>query len=696
MPATSSDSQLDLRRRKRLKIDLACDICRRRKVKCDGARPVCGNCLKRSGLQGRCVYIPISSERRAGSSSSIGAAPPGLGKIPSESDKDCMQQPKSDGLQQPQILEPTLPLPAIPMHHQRSTASAFLSDPSNICTEPTSQTVGGSGTGEHFGSSSNGTFTGQIKAAIDAKFGRCGLPPSPSAVPLVDASMFPPLQDETAIDGTAGGMEYELPPRKQADHLINTYWSFVDPLFPVLSKPHFMHSYSALFSGSPVDTNERMLVSTLNTMFALSIQLQESLKPNQREHLSGKYFRRAQELLRLPIWERGSIELIQCLLVMSQYLQCTNKPHETWMVVGAAVRIAQGLGLHLPETWTSPSNDLEAALKRQIWQACIFMDRMICALHGRPMMISETLASTVIVPQRPSSSQQNKDDQLPYQDFFTKTLELYEITNHTVQKFYSPAHTRSQYVDHPGIVKPSQDEEKLAIIIQVDGCLSRWEHSLPAHLKLGNSEYQPDDICRRQATILHLRLLHSRILLFRPMLARCCLSTETDNFPDGNLSAHMMQQCASACVEAAQKMIFVLHQHQRHDGSVGVLPAWWYRVFYIYTAAMILAVSTLRPDLFAPSEIVDTWEKALLLFQAHEHLSESVRVCVAALQMMFEKIEQTQHVAVSSVLFDGNLPEPQEATVRGYPGFIQEVPFDLNNSLFNLDSMSWLIDGQNF
>ncbi|RKK84936.1 hypothetical protein BFJ71_g14333 [Fusarium oxysporum] len=47
---------------------------------------------------------------------------------------------------------------------------------------------------------------------------------------------------------------------------------------------------------------------------------------------------------------------------------------------------------------------------------------------------------------------------------------------------------------------------------------------------------------------------------------------------------------------------------------IGILPAWWYRVFYIYTAAMILAVSTLRLDLFAPSEIIDSWEKALLLF----------------------------------------------------------------------------------
>jgi hypothetical protein len=290
---------------------------------------------------------------------------------------DFIQEPKFNVTQQPQTL-PTLglPLPVIPTRNRKSTASVSQSDASITGVASKSQRVDAcDASREHFGSSSPGAFTRQIKAAIDAKFGQNTPLPHPSPVPLVDASLFPLLRDHAATDGMAGGMEYELPPRKQADHLLNVYWTFVDPLFPVISKPDFMHSYGALFSGIPVDTNERILLSTINTIFALSIQLQESLKRDQREQLSGKYFRRAYYLLRLPVWERASIELVQCLLVMSQYLQCTNNPHQTWMVVGSAVRIAQGLGLHLSEVWGSPSNDQRAALKRRIWQACIVMDR---------------------------------------------------------------------------------------------------------------------------------------------------------------------------------------------------------------------------------------------------------------------------------------------------------------------------------
>lgn len=379
-PTNSDDQPLYVRRRKRLKVDLACEICRRRKVKCDGGRPglvtrkiphprrltdrysACGNCSKRPALQGKCIYTPSGPECLTGSPSARDSHP-SLEKTPSESrhGRESVQPPKPGVLQQPKIFpspasrEQLLPLPVTPSQ-------------SRSCTD-------GRESREHFGRSSSIVFTEQIQAAIDARSGATVQAQSPIAMPMVDVPLFPSHQDDAVIDGLADGMEYELPPRKQADYLVHTYWSLVDPLFPVLSRPRFMHSYGSFVAGTMVNTNERIFVTTLNVIFALSIQLQESLVSHQRERLSGKYFQRAQDLLRLPVWETGSIDLIQCLLILSQYLQCTNKPHQTWMVVGSAVRIAQGLGLHLPEIWTTSFDDESVALKRRVWQACIMMDR---------------------------------------------------------------------------------------------------------------------------------------------------------------------------------------------------------------------------------------------------------------------------------------------------------------------------------
>ncbi|KAI1045989.1 hypothetical protein LB505_013872 [Fusarium chuoi] len=76
-------------------------------------------------------------------------------------------------------------------------------------------------------------------------------------------------------------------------------------------------------------------------------------------------------------WEPGSLELVQCLLVTSQYLQSTYNPHQTWMVIGSAIRMAQGLGLHLPETSANRPDPGERELLRRIWYGCVLMDRIL-------------------------------------------------------------------------------------------------------------------------------------------------------------------------------------------------------------------------------------------------------------------------------------------------------------------------------
>ncbi|GKT88852.1 fungal specific transcription factor [Colletotrichum tofieldiae] len=178
-----------------------------------------------------------------------------------------------------------------------------------------------------------GSFTNQIKAAIDARLG------SRAETRGVRSSLFRPTLPLNGGD-SGSQADYVLPPRKQADHLMDLYWYYVDPLYPFLDQQRFEHSYRALFAGTSIDADERIF-----------------------------------DLLQLSLWDTGSIELIQCLLIMSQYLQSTNNPHQTWMIVGSAVRIAQGLGLHLPETSLELSSDSERDLVKRIWHGCLLMDR---------------------------------------------------------------------------------------------------------------------------------------------------------------------------------------------------------------------------------------------------------------------------------------------------------------------------------
>lgn len=224
----------------------------------------------------------------------------------------------------------------------------------------------GTNTFEYFGSSSAGSFTRQIKAAIDARLGVSEATP---------AQPTPTLAGNGPQDAMLDGASYTLPARRVADRLITTYWLYVDPLYPFLNRKVWERSYRALFEGTPLHTDERIFVTMLNVIFALSTQLLESTHSEYRENSSTAYFINARDLLRLDPWEPGSLELVQCLLLMGQYSQSTNNPHKTWMVVGNAIRIAQGLGLHLPETSANVTDADERETLRRVWYGCVLMDR---------------------------------------------------------------------------------------------------------------------------------------------------------------------------------------------------------------------------------------------------------------------------------------------------------------------------------
>jgi hypothetical protein len=226
-----------------------------------------------------------------------------------------------------------------------------------------------------FGSSSAGSFMTQIKSAIDAKVGLASR--RPSFAGTAKASLF--RTSPATQPGEAGNasIEYVLPPRKTADNLVDVYWELVYPLYPFLDRPLFEDAYQSVWSGSESTIDERIFMCTLNVVFALASQLSESIRPEKREDSAKAYFKRAQELLQLDFWDTGSTELIQCLLLMGQYLQSTSTPHQCWMVIGHAVRMAQGLGFHFPESSFELHSSREREFSRVIWHGCVLMDRFV-------------------------------------------------------------------------------------------------------------------------------------------------------------------------------------------------------------------------------------------------------------------------------------------------------------------------------
>jgi hypothetical protein len=275
-------------------------------------------------------------------------------------------------------LQPSQPARKIPLDSPSSGRSAtgrklFPDNPvSSVIDSMTTVLEDGACTEQYFGRSSAGSFTNMIKAAIDARLGN-----APSTSPHDPALPGVPGDGNTSIHVDDSDSDYALPSRKQADQYMDLYWFYVDPLYPFLDQSRWNVSYNDFFAGTTTSTDERLFVATLNIIFALSAQLMESWDSEKREKQSNIYCQRAQSLVRFDFWAPASIGLVQCLLLLSQYLQSTNNPHQTWMAVGAAIRTAQSLGLHLPETSARLSDPAERGMFRRLWYGCVLMDRLV-------------------------------------------------------------------------------------------------------------------------------------------------------------------------------------------------------------------------------------------------------------------------------------------------------------------------------
>lgn len=69
-----------------------------------------------------------------------------------------------------------------------------------------------------------------------------------------------------------------------------------------------------------------------------------------------------------------SLQLVQILLLMAQYLQTFSLSNRGWVLVGMALRAAQGLALH---TDVAGESQLEREERRRTWYYAVLLDRCV-------------------------------------------------------------------------------------------------------------------------------------------------------------------------------------------------------------------------------------------------------------------------------------------------------------------------------
>ncbi|KAH8810824.1 fungal-specific transcription factor domain-containing protein [Xylogone sp. PMI_703] len=671
---------------KRPKGTLACEACRYRKVRCDGVLPVCGACRRRRKAHVNCVYpdrwpVGISpeyvvrlqnriqelealqTERDPASQGSHNDSQITSDKILpenepwspgrelfKESTEDTQKSNSRNHSPSPELVAP--PTLNVTEERERRDAGALHLENRYEDIEGVDG-MGNIGATEHSyleTSSSAASFMEQVKNAMAARLSSSIH--GHTMVPFHNDPLLPRPGSKHSQHSQSIAQMFALPPRRAADDMIKTYFHEIHILYPFLIRDRFMRSYQAVWTGEDGEGEQRLLYCIMNLIFALSCQIKKRDAPDEMAAAAAIFYKRAVQLLQFNVIGGGSLELVQSLLLMGQYLQSTEWPHRCWVVIGLAIRISQGLGLHMKRT-TASLCQLDRELARRLWHGCVFMDRMVSMTLGRPMMISKCDALGVPFPQAIDdeylSSDARKEHSQPAgamskNEFFLQSLKLYIITHETLSTMY-----RNEDVISSG-VSPSALEKlhKLDFntIVKIDTSISEWYSAVPKGLKICSAPTGKSDesIFSRQANILRLRCLQVQILLFRPILSLLLVHEIRSKAlslpaPEEWLPLAMGLIGARKCIRSALEMIDIIFENQNFDCApiVEPLPAWWYEVFFIYTAATALiparVYSYIRGDI-PQKRLSEGWLRSLEVLRHLSQLSSSATRCLAALELI--------------------------------------------------------------
>lgn len=229
-----------------------------------------------------------------------------------------------------------------------------------------------------FGPPSTHSFISRIAATIEP-FNKKSAPPSTLF------SEKPYLNDPIGFSVSSTNdvcMDIDallLPEKKLADSLMNTYWRFSHPVFPVLHWPSFMEKYDNLwrstesFSLSKYTGNDMLLLSIVNVVLAIGCQRSEHCPAEWRTRDAESLYRRSVRLVSAETLDEYSFQAAQLFILRVIYLQYTSFASRCWSTLGVAQRVAYGLGLHkdIPES----TNQLEREMRRRVWHVSLIMDR---------------------------------------------------------------------------------------------------------------------------------------------------------------------------------------------------------------------------------------------------------------------------------------------------------------------------------
>ncbi|KAF5352426.1 hypothetical protein D9756_005920 [Leucocoprinus leucothites] len=374
------------------------------------------------------------------------------------------------------------------------------------------------------------------------------------------ARVWPPARYGLASP-PLGEMDVRLPSWDVQDRLIEVYFTYIHPVFPVIHRSRFLAEYHYKKHGArrqspknhqqsprPEPTQEVTSLLLL-AIFAIAARFCDDempLPPTGKMWEAGcQYLDLARGLL-AKVFHVSRPSTVQALLLLGYREFGIGSMEQGWIFIGMAIRMAFDLGLNCDSSkWTAHGHELfspeETQTRRQIWWASVLADRYGSLYMGRPTMIKDSDSDVPLPHVDPEEDaalwQPLPSDGIPYtpapgriMSSFAALSRLSIIAGTIINKVYPVQ----------GITRAA----KQTIMAECEAQLDQWFLSLPDHLHCDSNSRRGPSL--PQVIFLHVRYWGCVLLLYRAFIPNWKSGEEVArNSPIGSKALDLAQSAAS-------------------------------------------------------------------------------------------------------------------------------------------------------
>ncbi|KZV60490.1 hypothetical protein PENSPDRAFT_593994, partial [Peniophora sp. CONT] len=343
---------------------------------------------------------------------------------------------------------------------------------------------------------------------------------------------------------------YRFPEPDLLAQLVELYFDNIHVHFPILHQPSFRQDLKEQLHLSSRDFGAVvLLVCATGARFCNDPRV--ILPGSDSEHSAGyEWFSQVQ--FAYTITPSADASLLQALALGVLYLQGKSEI-TAWNLCGAAIRLAQNLGIHRKPAYDAEPSIKDELFKRSFWTLLLF-DRHMSSNLGRACAIVDDdldldfpadCDDIYWEPSDGSPAFKQPEGRPSYISAFIWTLKLSQILGSALRTLHASNKTKA----HHGFTGPEWEHRAIAFY---DSTLNQWLESVPEYLRWDPNIGDP--VLYKQAASVSARFYEMQIIIHRPFIA----SQQSSVLP----SLAVCSNAARSCSRVLQTV------NQRFPGSV--------------------------------------------------------------------------------------------------------------------------------